>query len=81
MKALRLYDWEDKLKRRPVKDIPVAETSDLTRNGVSRVYVWTAGLEEPNFVLYPQNGTAYPEFDERLQKQRNSRVYLYDPLD
>jgi hypothetical protein len=81
MKVLRLYEWEDKLKRRVVKEVPVAETSDLTRNGVRRVYVWTQGLEETNFVLYPEQGTAYPEFDERLQKQRNSRIYLYDPLD
>jgi hypothetical protein len=81
MKAIRLYDWEDKFKRRPVREVPVADTSDLTRNGVRRVYVWTRGLEEPNFVLYPEQGTAYPEFDERLQKQRNSRIYLYDPLD
>lgn len=81
MKSIRLYDWEDKHKRRVVKEIPVADTSDLTRNGVHRVYVWTQGLDEPNFLLYPAQGTAYPEFDERLQKQRNSRIYLYDPLD
>ena len=64
-----------------MKDVPVAQTTDLTRNGVSRLYVWTTGVEETNFLLYPQAGTAYPEFDERLQKQRNSRIYLYDPLD
>jgi hypothetical protein len=81
MKAIRLYEWEDKLKRRAVREVPVADTSKLTRNGVERVYVWTRGLEEPNYVLYPQKGTAYPEFDERLQRQRNSRIYLYDPLD
>ena len=80
MKSIRLYDWEDKLKRTVIREVPVAQTSPLTRNGVERVYVWTKGLEEPNFTLYPQQGTAYPEFDERLQKQRNSRIYLYEEV-
>jgi hypothetical protein len=80
MKSLRLYDWEDKLKRTVVREIAVAETSPLTRNGVERVYVWTSGVEEPNFVLYPLQGTAYPEYDERLQRQRNSKVFLYDEV-
>jgi hypothetical protein len=80
VKSIRLYDWEDKLKRRAVLELQVSATQNLTRNGTQRVYVWTAG-DETNFTLYPDQGTAYPEFEERLQRQRNGRVYLYDALD
>jgi hypothetical protein len=80
MKAIRLYDWGDKERRRPLREVRVAATTDLTRNGVKRVYVWTEGLDENNLMLYPDKGTAYPEFDERLQKQRNSKIFLYEEV-
>lgn len=78
MKSLRLYNWEDKLKRRVVREVRVLSTSALNRNGVKRIYVWSDSEEEPNYMLYPSSGTAYPEYDERMQRQRISKVYLYD---
>lgn len=78
MKSIRLYNWEDKLKRRVIREVKVLSTSALNRNGVKRVYVWSADEDEPNYMLYPEQGTAYPEYDERLQRQRISKVFLYE---
>jgi len=78
MKVIRLYDWEDKLKRRLLREVRIMTTQDMTRNGVKRVYAWTEGIEENNLMLYPDQGTAYPEYEERLQKQRTGKVFLYD---
>lgn len=78
MNLIRLYDWGDKLKRRPLKEVRVNTLQDMTRNGVKRIYVWTEGRDESNLMLYPASGTAYPEFEERLQKQRTGKIFLYD---
>jgi hypothetical protein len=81
MKAIRIYDWSDKGRERPLKEVPVLTTQNLTRNGIKRVYVWTKDDTGFNYTLYPDAGTAYPEYDERLQKQRIDTVYLYDVVD
>lgn len=81
MKAIRLFEWEDKARQLPVGEARVAQATAMNRNGVKRVYVWTEGNEHPNFMLYPDAGTAYPEFEERFQKQRVSRIYLYEPVE
>ena len=81
MKAIILYDWLDKEKRNPLEEIPVHSTEDLTRNGKKRIYVWTGDDEEFNFTLYPDYGTAYPEYDARVQKQRIAERYLYEVVE
>ena len=78
MKSIRLYNWEDKLKRRVIREVKVLSTSALNRNGVQRIYVWSEGEDEPNYMLYPKDGTAYPEYDERMQRQRTSKVFRYE---
>lgn len=80
MKAIILYDWLDKDKATPLREVPVHSTQDLTRNGKKRIYVWTGDDEEFNFTLYPDYGTAYPEFDARVQKQRIAERYLYEAV-
>jgi hypothetical protein len=81
MKAIILYDWLDKDKANPLAEVPVQSTEDLTRNGKKRIYVWTGGDEEFNFTLYPDYGTAYPEYDGRVQKQRIAERYLYTTVE
>ena len=81
MKKIRLFEWEDTAKSHPVRDVVVDKTEDLTRNGVKRTYCWTGGDEEFNFTLYPDQGTAYPECDNLLQRQRISECFLYDVVD
>lgn len=78
MKLIRLYDWDDTEKQRPLRDVCVRSTEALTRNGKERVFVWTGEGEEFNYVLYPQYGTAYPEYDSRIQRQRSARRYYYE---
>jgi hypothetical protein len=77
MHLIRLYDWHDVEKQHPLRDLRVASTQPLTRNGKERVFVWTDG-EDCNYILYPQYGTAYPEFDNRVQQQRIAKRYLYE---
>ncbi len=78
MKSIRLYNWEDKLKRRVIREVKVLTTTRMNRNGVQRIYIWSDGEDEPNYMLYPKDGTAYPEYDERMQRQRNSKVFRYE---
>lgn len=80
MQAIRLYDWQDKQKRRPLRELAVRETTDMTRNGTRRLYAWTDGDEQPNLMLYPDKGTAYEDYEERPQKQRIGVVYLYEEV-
>ena len=81
MKAIILYDWKDKDKQHPLKELPVHSTEDLTRNGKKRIFVWTGADEESNYTLYPDYGTAYPEFEGRVQRQRIAERYLYDAVE
>jgi len=81
MKAIRLYDWRDAERQRPLREVRVLTTENLTRNGKERVFVWTAEGEEFNYILYPQYGTAYPEYDNRIQLQRIARRYRYEAID
>ena len=81
MKSIILYDWLDKAKTHPLMEVPVQTTEDLTRNGKRRVYVWTGKDQEYNLLLYPDYGTAYPEHDGRVQKQRIAERYLYEAVD
>jgi hypothetical protein len=81
MNKIILYDWLDKDKQNPLMEIPVHSTQDLTRNGKKRIYVWTGDDEEFNFTLYPDYGTAYPEYEGRVQKQRIAERYLYEAVD
>lgn len=81
MKAIRLYDWHDTERQHVLHEIPVLKTDVLTRNGKERIYVWTGGDEEFNYTLYPQYGTAYPEYDNRVQQQRIARRYFYETVE
>jgi len=81
MKAIRLYDWQDAEMQRPLREVRVLTTEKLTRNGKERVFVWTDEGEEFNYILYPQYGTAYPEYDNRIQLQRIARRYRYEAVD
>ena len=81
MKAIKLYDWLDVEKQHLLLEVPVVSTTDLTRNGKERIFVWTGTGQEFNYTLYPQYGTAYPEYDNRVQKQRIARRYLYDAVE
>lgn len=74
---IRLYDWHDVEKQHVVRELRVASTQPLTRNGKERIFVWTAG-GDCNYILYPQYGTAYPEFDNRVQQQRIASRFLYE---
>lgn len=80
MQLIRLYDWNDVDKQRPLREVRVVSTEHLTRNGKERVFVWTAEDEEFNYILYPQYGTAYPEYDNRIQQQRIAKRYLYETV-
>ena len=81
MKTIRLYDWEDEGKQHLLKEVAVRQADDYTRGGKKRLFVWSGEGEEFNYVLYPDDGTAYPEFDTRLQQQRLARRYRYDAVD
>jgi len=81
MKTIRLFDWDDKDKQSAVREIAVVKTDNLTRNGKERIYVWTGDGEDANYTLYPQYGTAYPEFDNRVQEQRIAVRYLYETVE
>ena len=81
MKAIKLYDWLDVEKQHMLLELPVLSTQSLTRNGKERIFVWTGKGEEFNYTLYPQYGTAYPEYDNRVQKQRIAKRYLYDVVE
>jgi hypothetical protein len=78
MQLIRLYDWNDAEKQHLVREVRVLSTKPLTRNGKERIFVWTAEDEEFNYILYPQYGTAYPEYDNRIQQQRIAKRYLYE---
>ncbi len=80
MQLIRLYEWNDVEKQHPVREVRVLSTKPLTRNGKERIFVWTAEDEEFNYILYPQYGTAYPEYDNRIQQQRIAKRYLYDSV-
>lgn len=81
MKAIKLYDWADTQKLSVVRTVPVQEAENLNRNGKERIYVWTGDSEEFNYTLYPQYGTAYPEYEYRIQQQRIAERYLYEVVD
>ena len=80
MKAIRLYDWADEAKQHLLREVPVRQADDSTRGGKRRLFVWSGDGEEFNYVLYPDDGTAYPEFDNRIQQQRLARRYRYDAV-
>lgn len=76
MKAIRLYDWEDTDKQHVLREVRILRADDLTRNGKTRIYAWSEG-DNFNYMLYPTDGTAYPEHDNRVQQQRHTERYLY----
>src|ERR1051325_8540864 len=75
---LRLYNWYDKAKQRTVREFALARLDPANRNGKNRFFAWSADPEEFNYYLYPDFGTAYAEFDNRVQPQRPSKRYLYE---
>ena len=77
MKAIRLFDWNDDQFAQPLREVPVLRADPLTRNGKQRIFVWSGGDEDFNYMLYPDYGTAYPEYDNRVQQQRYARRYRY----
>jgi hypothetical protein len=76
--VLKLYNFHDKAKARAVREIPLARLDPADRNGKPRFFAWSADPDEMNFYLYPDFGTAYPEFENRLQLQRPGKRYLYE---
>ena len=81
MQVLRLYRWEDNELSRPVREIDLLRVDDLTRNSKKRLFAWSGDEDEMNYLLYPDYGTAYPEFDNRVQKQRPGVRYRYELSD
>ena len=81
MKAIELYDWADTEKQNVIRTVPVQETENLNRNGKERIFVWTGDDEGFNYTLYPQYGTAYPEYEYRIQQQRIAERYLYSVVE
>ncbi|MBN2082988.1 hypothetical protein JW859_12385 [bacterium] len=81
MKAIRLFDWEDEAHEHLLHEVAVLKADDMTRNGKDRIFVWSDGDEHFNFMLYPEFGTAYPEFDNRVQQQRYARRYRYEVVE
>ncbi|MCB1185892.1 hypothetical protein KDL29_01885 [bacterium] len=77
MQVLKLYRWEDKELSRPVREIDLLRVDDLTRNSKKRLFAWSGDEDEMNYLLYPDYGTAYPEFDNRIQKQRPGIRYRF----
>jgi len=80
MKAIRLYDWEDEQCEHLLREVAVRRADDLTRNSKRRIFVWSDS-DEFNYTLYPDYGTAYPEFDNRVQQQRYAERYRYQTVD
>ena len=78
LQVLKLYNYHDKAKSRPVREIPLARLDPADRNGKQRFFAWSADADEMNYYLYPDYGTAYPEFENRLQEQRPAKRYLYE---
>jgi hypothetical protein len=72
MQVLRLYNFYDKARNRPVREMPVARLDAANRNGKQRFFAWIADADEMNYYLYPDYGTAYPEFDNRIQLQHGT---------
>ena len=81
MKAIKLYDWADTKKQHLLRTVPVQETQNLNRNGKERIFVWTGDNEKFNYTLYPQYGTAYPEYEYRIQQQLIAEVFLYSVVE
>jgi len=79
MKAIRLYDWHDSQKTQMLREVAVVRADDYTQNGKKRVFIWSKE-DEFNYVLYPEDGTAYPEYENRLQQQRITARYLYEAV-
>jgi hypothetical protein len=75
---LKLYNFHDKDKTRLLREIPLARLDAANRNGKQRFFAWSADPDEMNFYIYPDFGTAYPEFENRLQQQRPGKRYLYE---
>jgi hypothetical protein len=80
MKAIRLFDWADKEMQQCLKEVTVLRADDATRNQKKRIYVWSAD-DEFNYLLYPDYGTAYPEYENRTQQQRYAERYLYEVVE
>jgi hypothetical protein len=80
MKAIRLYDWNDKQLQHPLREVGVLRADDMTRNGKKRLFVWSAD-DQFNYMLYPDYGTAYPEYDNRVQQQRYAERFLYETVE
>lgn len=80
MKAIILYDWDDKGKQHELRKVRILRADDLTRNGKARIYAWSEG-NNLNYMLYPTESTAYPEFDNRVQQQRHTERYLYSVVE
>lgn len=76
--VLRIYSYHDKDKSRALREIPLARLDSADRNGKQRFYAWSADPDEMNYYLYPAFGTAYPEFENRLQEQRPGKRFLYE---
>jgi hypothetical protein len=76
--VLKLFNFYDKARTRPVREIPLARLDPANRNGKQRFFAWSADQDEMNYYLYPDFGTAYPEFENRLQQQRPAKRYLYE---
>lgn len=76
-KYLRLYDWADKEKTRPLREVPVLRMDKYNRNSKQRILIWSGDPDDFNYVIYPDYDTAYPEFDNKVQQQRYSQRYLY----
>lgn len=80
MKAIRLYDWQDSELARPLREVRAKRVDDYTRNGKARLFFWSDG-DEFDYVLYPEHGTAYPEYDNRIQQQRIAERYRYEAVE
>ena len=81
MQKIKLYDWNDTALATCLREVIVHETQDLSRNGKQRLLVWARDKDEYNYLLYPDFGTAYPEFDNRVQMQRHAERYRYLAVD
>jgi hypothetical protein len=79
--VLRLYSFHDKQKSRILREIPLAQLDAANRNSKLRLFAWSADPDEMNYYLYPEFGTAYPEFENRLQEQRPGKRFRYDLLE
>ena len=80
MQLIKLYDWNDTGCEHCLKEVEVLQTEDLSRNGTERMLVWARDPDEYNYLLYPADGTAYPEFDNQVQMQRHARRYRYEAV-